>query len=153
MQEAQISSIKSIPTTWSYTYTDDNIIADVAYDLFTTSQSGSTSAEYERMVWLDALGGAGPISASGSPVATPNIGGSTFQLYSGKNGNTQVYSFVASPAIPNYTGDLLAFFDYLASSQGFSKEQYLISIQAGTEPFSGSDAELTTSKYSVALNT
>lgn len=152
MQDTQISTIKSIPTTWSYTYTGSNLIADVSYDMFTTSSSGGSN-EFEIMVWLDTLGGAGPISSSGSPVATPNIGGTSFKLFSGPNGATTVYSFVAASTVNNFSGDILDFFNYLEQNQGFSKSQYLVNIQAGTEPFSGSNALLKTAKYSVSLET
>lgn len=40
-------------------YTGTSIVANVAYDLFTSS-TASGSAEYEIMIWLAALGGAGP---------------------------------------------------------------------------------------------
>jgi xyloglucan-specific endo-beta-1,4-glucanase len=36
-----------------------------------TSSSASGSNAYEIMVWLAALGGAGPISSNGSPIVTP----------------------------------------------------------------------------------
>jgi xyloglucan-specific endo-beta-1,4-glucanase len=45
-------------------YTGSDIVADVSYDIFTSSTSGGAS-EYEIMVWLAALGGAGPISSTG----------------------------------------------------------------------------------------
>jgi xyloglucan-specific endo-beta-1,4-glucanase len=60
-----------------------------------TSSSASGNNAYETMVWLAALGGAGPISSSGSPVAYPSIGGVTWKLYKGPNGSTIVFSFVA----------------------------------------------------------
>jgi xyloglucan-specific endo-beta-1,4-glucanase len=54
------------------------------------------------MIWLAALGGAGPI---GSAIETTTISGTTWKLYYDLNGSTKVYSFVAesevtsSPAI------------------------------------------------------
>ena len=131
-------------------YTGSNIVADVSYDTF-LGNSGSGSANYEVMVWLAALGGAGPISSTGSPIATPNIGGTTFKLYKGPNGSTTVFSFVASSEITNFSGDLMNFFNYLVTSQGVSSSQYLQSIGAGTEPFTGSNAVLTTTKYSAQV--
>ena len=52
-------------------------------------------ATYEIMVWLAALGGAGPISSTGKSIASTTIGGVSWELWSGKNGDMQVYSFVA----------------------------------------------------------
>ena len=104
------------------------------------------------MIWLAALGGAGPISSTGKPVATPTIGSTTFKLYKGPNGSTTVFSFVAESEQPNYSGDLKAFYTYLEENQGVSSSLYLQSIGAGTEPFTGSDAVLTTSAYSTTVS-
>ncbi|KAI0102403.1 family 12 glycosyl hydrolase [Nemania sp. FL0031] len=147
----QISAISTIPTTWKYSYTGTGMVANVAYDLFTSS-SASGSSEYEVMVWLAALGGAGPISSTGSPIATPSLAGSSWKLYEGYNGNMHVFSFVASSQITSFSGDLKAFLSYLTSNQGMSTSQYLTSLGAGTEPFVGSNAVLTTSAYSVSIN-
>lgn len=116
-----------------------------------TAASASGTTEYEIMVWLDALGGAGPISSTGSTIATPTIGSHTWDLYSGPNGDTTVYSFVATSAIEDFSGDLKAFFTYLIDYEGFSSSQYINTIEAGTEPFTGSDAVFTTSAYSVVI--
>lgn len=87
------------------------------------------------MIWLAALGGAGPISSTGSTVATPTIGDNEFELYSGANGDTTVYSFVATSEITEFSGDLMDFFNYLIDNEGLSSSQYITSIGAGTEPF------------------
>ncbi|KAI3327845.1 glycoside hydrolase family 12 protein [Xylariaceae sp. AK1471] len=147
----KISAISSIPSTWKYTYTGSSMVANVAYDLFTSS-SASGSSEFEIMIWLAALGGAGPISSSGSPVATPTIAGVSWKLYDGWNGNMHVYSFVASSQVTNFSGDLKAFLTYLGSNFGMSSSQYLTSLGAGTEPFTGSNAVLTTTAYSAVVN-
>ncbi|MCJ1309314.1 hypothetical protein MMC25_002973 [Agyrium rufum] len=147
-----LSQYKSMATTWKWTYTGSNIIADVAYDSF-LGTSATASAKYEVMVWLGALGGAGPISSTGAPIATPTIGGTSFNLYSGPNGAMTVYSFVAtSKSVTNYSGDLLAFYKYLETSYGVSSSLYLQSVGAGTEPFTGSNAVLTTSAYSLVIS-
>ena len=104
------------------------------------------------MIWLAALGGAGPISSTGSPIATPTIGGHSFKLYSGPNGSMTVYSFVATSEITSFSGDLVDFFDYLESNEGVSAtSNYLQSVGAGTEPFTGSNAVFTTSAYSITV--
>lgn len=58
----QISGISSMESTWSWTYSGENIVTNVAYDVFTSS-TAEGSEEFEIMVWLAALGGAGPISS------------------------------------------------------------------------------------------
>jgi len=147
----KVSAISSIPSTWRWSYSGSNIVADVAYDLFTSSSAGGSN-EYEIMIWLAALGGAGPISQSGSPISTPSIAGTSWKLYFGYNGSVKVYSFVASSQVTSFSGDLLGFLKYLQTNNGFPSSQYVKSIQAGTEPFTGSNAVLTTSAYSVTLN-
>jgi xyloglucan-specific endo-beta-1,4-glucanase len=89
------------------------------------------------MIWLAAIGGAGPISSTGSPVSNGTINGVSFKLYSGPNGSTTVYSFVAMSEATSFSGDILNFFKYLESNEGFPSSQYLLSIGAGTEPFTG----------------
>ena len=79
-------------------YSGTNIVANVAYDTFLgTSATGAQA--YEVMVWLGDFGGASPLSNDGYP-ATPysntTVGGTQFGLDIGANGNTVVYSFVAT---------------------------------------------------------
>ncbi|KAJ5893823.1 hypothetical protein N7495_005514 [Penicillium taxi] len=145
----KLSAISSINTVWEWSFSNEDIVADVSYDLFLSS-SASGSNEYEIMVWLAALGGAGPISSTGSAIATTTIGGVTFKLYSGANGSTTVYSFVAESTTTSFSGDLLDFFKYLEENESLSSSKYLIDVQAGTEPFTGT-AKLTVSEYSVSV--
>lgn len=134
----------------STSYTGSDIVADVAYDLFLSSTADG-DAEYEIMIWLAALGGAGPISSTGKSVASTTIGDVSWDLWSGKNGNMQVYSFVASSPTKSFSGNLMEFFQYLEKNQGLQSSLYLTDVQAGTEPFTGSQADFTTSSYSVSV--
>ncbi|RAL17594.1 putative endoglucanase [Aspergillus homomorphus CBS 101889] len=146
----QLKSICNIPTTWKWSYSGSNIVADVAYDTF-LAESPSGSSKYEIMVWLGALGGAGPISSTGSTIATPTLAGVNWKLYSGPNGDTTVYSFVASSTTEDFSGDLNDFFTYLIEHEGLSKDLYLTTLEAGTEPFTGSNAKLTVSEYTISI--
>lgn len=58
-------------------------------------------------------------------------------LTSRSSSSTTVYSFVAESEATDFSGDILNFFKYLESNEGFSSSQYLVSIGAGTEPFTG----------------
>ncbi|KAJ5654537.1 hypothetical protein N7490_001540 [Penicillium lividum] len=145
----KLSAITSIKSVWKWSYSTTSIVADVSYDMFLAATADG-SDEYEIMVWLAALGGAGPISSTGSAIATVTIDGVSFKLYSGPNGSTTVYSFVATSTVTSFSGDLLSFFTYLIDNEGLSSSLYLVDVQAGTEPFTGS-AELTVSSYSVAV--
>lgn len=133
-------------------YTGSNLVANVAYDLFTAS-TATGSPEFEFMIWLSALGGAGPISSTGSPIATVTLADNSWKLYKGINGQMTVFSFVAAGAdVNNFCADLADFTDYLVTSQGVPGSQILQSVGAGTEPFSGSDAVFKTGRYSVEVN-
>lgn len=99
------------------------------------------------MVWLAALGGAGPISSTGSAIATVTLGGHSFSLYYGLNGSTKVYSFVASSEITSFDMDMMNFYDYLITYEGVSSSSCLITFEAGTEPFTGTSAVLSSNYY------
>lgn len=104
--------------------------------MFAPSSASGTNA-YEFMVWLPTYGGAGPISSGGSPITYPSIGGVTWKLYKGPNGSTTVFSFVAESNQYNFSGDLRNFLSYIVNYEGVPNSQYLKSIGAGTEPFTG----------------
>ncbi|KAF7950201.1 hypothetical protein EAE96_007492 [Botrytis aclada] len=147
----KVSSISAIPAVWKWGYTGSSIVADVSWDIFTASTAGGTN-EYEIMIWLAAIGGAGPISSTGSPIATATIAGYEFKLYSGPNGDTTVYSFVASTEATNFDGDLMDFLNYLATNEGWSTSQYINVLEAGTEPFTGTNAVFDVTAYSVSIS-
>ncbi|KAJ5400820.1 hypothetical protein N7465_011309 [Penicillium sp. CMV-2018d] len=152
-----LSTVKSLKSDWTWrpanclrnSYSNTNIVADVAYDLFLSS-TPTGSEEYEIMVWLAALGGAGPISSTGKAIATVTLNGVEWDVWVGPNGQMTVYSFVAKSTVSHFSGDLLDFFDYLVKNQGLPNGKYLKTVQAGTEPFTGT-SELTVSNYSVEL--
>ncbi|KAF4918110.1 putative xyloglucan-specific endo-beta-1,4-glucanase A [Colletotrichum viniferum] len=147
----KLSAIKSIPSKWTWSYTGSSIVADVAYDLWLAPSVGANN-KYEIMIWLGSYGGAGPISSTGSKIASPKIAGTTWSLFSGPNGDTTVFSFVAPSNIASFDGDLKDFFDYLVSSQGVAKTNVVTSLQAGTEPFSGTNAVFKTSAISISVS-
>ncbi|KAJ4474350.1 glycoside hydrolase family 12 protein [Lentinula aciculospora] len=155
----QLSAISSIPSTWDWTIsTSGTIVADVAYDIFTSDTSGG-SATNEIMIWL-ANFNAGPISSSYNADGQPNpiasdisIAGQSWNLYSGSNGANAVWSFLPSTSgatITSFSGDINLFFNYLTTNEGLSTSQFLTTFQAGTEATSGS-ATLTTTNYSVTI--
>jgi xyloglucan-specific endo-beta-1,4-glucanase len=154
----QLSAINSIQSTWKWSQTTSgSVVADVAYDLFTSNTAGGSNVN-EIMIWLANID-AGPISATyGSngqptPVASNlSLAGQTWNLYFGSNGSNNVYSFLpaSGSSITSFSGDINLFLKYLTANEGVSTSQYLITAQAGTEPTSGS-ATLTTSAYSMVI--
>ncbi|KAG0694009.1 glycoside hydrolase family 12 protein [Suillus ampliporus] len=153
----QLGAIYSMPSTWKWSQSSTGtVVADVAYDLFTSDTPGGSNVN-EIMIWL-ALFDWGPISAqynatSAVPIVTGiPIQGYTWDLYSGNNGVNQVYSFVlTSGTIKKFKGDVYKFISYLIDNEGMSSSQYLTAAQAGTEAVSGT-ATFTTSEYSLSIN-
>lgn len=81
----QVSQYNSIPAYWNFNYTGEGLVADVAFDIFTTSGLGDGD-DYEIMLWLGKYGDAAPISSSAHPIATNvNLVGKVFDLYKGPN--------------------------------------------------------------------
>ena len=133
-------------------YSGSGLRANVAYDTFVGTSCNSAQA-YEVMIWLGVYGGVSPLSNNGyppTPTASPKIGNTVFNLIVGTNGATTVYSFVAQTNTTSYSGDLLAFYKYLETNQKLPATDYLQVIQAGSEVFTGSGAELLTSGYSIS---
>ncbi|KAF9268439.1 endocellulase [Marasmius fiardii PR-910] len=154
----QLQNVTSAPTTWTWSYQSrsDGIRANVAYDIWTGVPSVGTPASqnssYEIMIWLSSLGGIEPIGDS--PVTTNvSLAGYTWDIWRGPNQNWEVLSFVVKDVadVTNFNVDLNEFFEYLIANQVVAPTQYIQSIQAGTEAFTGS-AVLVTSNYSVAVN-
>ncbi|KDN38892.1 hypothetical protein RSAG8_09173, partial [Rhizoctonia solani AG-8 WAC10335] len=149
----KLNAIGKIPTTWRWTYNAAStaLIADVSYDLWLSnvpnSGTGSKDTTFEVMIWLSNRR-AGP---AGSKVATANINGLNWGLFKGRVGTWDVYSFVAPSELSNYNADLKPFLTHLINSRGISSNQYLVALQAGTEPFEGSGT-LTTTAYTAAIN-
>ena len=136
-------------------YTGNSIRANVAYDTF-LGTCPTCNQDYEVMFWLCDYGVIYPLSDNGyppTPVATPNIDGVDWNLIVGHNGNMKVYTFVTRyHDIPNFNGDLMNFYRYLQSNYGLNPGLYLQKVQAGTEVFTGSNAVLTTSGYTISVS-
>uniref|UniRef100_M4BGG1 Uncharacterized protein n=1 Tax=Hyaloperonospora arabidopsidis (strain Emoy2) TaxID=559515 RepID=M4BGG1_HYAAE len=148
-----LTEVDSIPSSIEFKVKySGKAVANVAYDLFTSS-TAEGEKKFEIMIWMAAIGGAGPISSTGKPIDTAKIAGVEWSVFSGPNGQMVVYSFVASKPSNNFEGDLMEFFDYLAKSQKFKMRQYLIKVECGMEPFIGKDVSLTVSKYSTVVKT
>ncbi|KAJ7681534.1 glycoside hydrolase family 12 protein [Mycena olivaceomarginata] len=145
-----LGGITSIPTAWSWSYTSasSGLVSDVSYDLWLSATAGTTGASasstYEVMVWLKLL----PLVLQSETVS---INGISWRLYRGTVKTWTIFSFVAPSEVTNYNSDLKPFFTYLTQNQGVPSSQFLVQVQAGTEPFVGS-ATLSTLSYSMSIN-
>ncbi|KAK4222310.1 endoglucanase [Podospora fimiseda] len=144
----KISSVKQMPTSVTWQYDNENIRANVAYDVFTAEDPNhvNSSGDYELMVWLARYGNVYPI---GQVVAQVNLAGRTWDLWTGYNGAMRVYSFVPpSGTIKNFSADLKEFYNYLERNHQFpSSRQNIIVYQIGTEAFTGGPATFTCSQF------
>ena len=137
----------------SCSYTGSDVRANVAYDTFLGNSCGGGQV-YEVMVWLADLGyEIYPLSDNGyppTPTASPYIGNAQFNLVLGHYNDIVVYSFVATSEATDFSGDLRDFYSYLETNEGLPGTASLLVIQAGTEVFTGSDAELQTYGFSIS---
>ncbi|KAF7561223.1 hypothetical protein G7046_g2925 [Stylonectria norvegica] len=149
-----ITSIVSIPTVASWSYKGSNIRADVAYDLFTAANKEHSLiyGDYELMIWLARIGGVYPIGPSQGIVT---IGGQTWELFKGLNTkrNMTVFTYVATTQRTSWNSDIKPFFNHMASAHGYpASSQYLLTLEFGTEPFTGSGATFTVGHWDAHLN-
>ncbi|KAJ4370134.1 hypothetical protein N0V86_008870 [Didymella sp. IMI 355093] len=150
----KMNNIKSMPTSIQWDYSNRDVRANVAYDVFTAADPNhdKSSGDYELMVWLARIGGVYPI---GNKVTTVNVAGFNWDLYIGPNGSMKVFSFIPADGSWKFSfnADLKQFFNYLAQSQGYPiNNQNLIVFQQGTEPFTGTQTTYTVSSFSASVN-
>jgi len=155
----QLNSIANCWTNWNWYYSAaSGVQADVSYDIWFAAspvspplagQAVSGVSTYEIMVWLGQADGIDPI---GSPITTVSLSGYSWQVWKGTNQGWTVFSFLRTGGdINNFSSDLNVFYQYLIQHQGVPGNQYLVALEAGTEPMMGS-ATLVTSNYNVAVN-
>lgn len=106
------------------------------------------SDEYEIMASLAALGGRRPHLLPG--LADCQNHHRWRDIRPGHEQQHDDVSFVASVETTSFSADTLDIFKYLEQNKGLSSSLYLVTLGAGTEPFTGI-AELINSAYSVAL--
>ncbi|KOS19957.1 Endoglucanase-1 [Escovopsis weberi] len=146
----RISSISSMPTEATWDYTGSDIRADVAYDVFSSSVPTNPTWDGDFEIML--LGKFGDVGPLGSSQGTVTVAGRSWELFWGYNGAMQVYSFVAPTNINQFSGDFKNFFDFLSESKGVNfDDQYLLSYQFGSEPFTGDCSKFTTSHWSAEV--
>lgn len=66
-------------------------------------------------------------------MGTADVGGTTWQVWNGMNGDMNVYSFVAPSPVTSFNTDIKDFFTHLTDSYSFpASSQYLISMFSHT---------------------
>lgn len=129
---AQLSSISGAPSSAGFAYVD-NAVFNAAYDIWLDPEPKTDGAsQTEIMIWFNRVG---PIQPIGSQIGTEDVGGRTWEVWTGNNGINDVISFVAPSAIDQWSFDAA---DFIASAvaHGLADESwYLTSVQAGFEPW------------------
>ncbi|KAI8940569.1 hypothetical protein NX059_004246 [Plenodomus lindquistii] len=142
--ETRLSAIKSIPASYSWTLTNTTAYkGNVCFDFMTSDTKGdSTSSNaQELMLWLEYTGGQLPIGWVEGPKATiPNLYGTSWKLYQGKNEDTGI---TVSSLLPDkqfrgvFTGDIKEWLAALVKVGVFTDTTFVNVGNGGTEPFYG----------------
>ncbi|KAJ5721526.1 uncharacterized protein N7483_009460 [Penicillium malachiteum] len=133
-----------------------NVAIDMFFDSDKTTAQNSTSAEFEVMVWFARFGASSdPIGYSEGVVTTHTVNGTTFDLYSGTNSNSQnVLTWIAANTTEEFSGDIYPLITDLYSLSGSNypaKTDYMGIFQFGTEAFSA-DTNVTFSVSSLSID-
>ncbi|MFG1807862.1 cellulose binding domain-containing protein [Streptomyces sp. NPDC049040] len=145
---AQLSAISSAPTSVSFNYVG-NAVYDAAYDIWldpTPRKDGVNKTEI--MVWYHQTS---PVQPVGSRVGTANVGGRSWDVWTGNNGSNDVISFVAPSAISSWNFDVKAFANETIARGMAQSSWYLTSVQAGFEPWQNG-AGLAVTSFSSSVN-
>ncbi|MEV6494602.1 cellulose binding domain-containing protein, partial [Actinoplanes sp. NPDC051633] len=144
----RVSEISSLTSTVGYRYVS-GATYDAAYDIWLdpTPKTDGVSA-MEIMIWFNRQGSIQPI---GSPVGNTTIGGRTWQVWQGSNGQNNVISYVAPSAITSWSFNVLEFINDVRTRGAITNQWYLTSVQAGFEPWIGG-AGLAVTDFSLAVN-
>lgn len=129
----QVRNIRSATTGFDLRYTSTGTY-NAAYDIWldpTPRRDGQNGTEI--MIWLNRQGSIQPI---GSRVGTTQIGGRTWEVWSGNIG-WNVVSYVAPSPIRSGGLNVLDFINDVRRRGAITNDWYLTSIQAGFEPWIG----------------
>ncbi|KAJ5784372.1 uncharacterized protein N7503_009584 [Penicillium pulvis] len=118
-----------------------NVAVDMFFDSDKATAQGSTTAQFEVMVWFARFGASSdPIGYSDGVVTNHTINGTIFGLYTGTNSNNQtVLTWIASEKTEQFQGDIYPLITDLYTLSGTtypSKTDYMGIFQFGTEAFS-----------------
>jgi len=147
----QLISLHSLRTAWSFDLTCARLGGiNVTYDIWLSSNpdSGGKNPTGEVMIWLYHTGDIRPIGSRQTSLTIEDI---EWDLWKGPHPVSAwpVYSFIRRINTKTQNLDLINFFQYLASA-GLSDSDYLLSVQAGAEVFTG-EGRLDTTFYSIDI--
>ncbi|MGC1375756.1 MAG: hypothetical protein WA821_06025 [Anaerolineales bacterium] len=144
----QISAISAANTNVSLTYPGSGTY-DAAYDIWLNADTNVSGVQdTEIMIWLNHVGSIQPI---GSNTGTVTLGGRSWAVWVGNNGQNNVVSYEGS-GITSFNTDVKPFLlDAITRGSGFGTTAwYLTSMQMGFEPWV-SGVGLTINSFSAAI--
>jgi hypothetical protein len=143
--DVPISSFNAITSTFAATSPHVGIY-NVAYDIWTNGVATSGSTEF--MIWTENYNQV----PAGSHVATPNLGGRTYDVY--KTANNQYIAFVPTVVLTSGTLDLLEIFNWTTSQGWFPANSTLGQICFGVEivDTGGAEARFDFTDFSITSN-
>ncbi|WP_299537418.1 GH12 family glycosyl hydrolase domain-containing protein [uncultured Streptomyces sp.] len=143
----RIDTIAAVPTSLTYGYVG-NATYNASFDIWLDPQPKTDGVnKTEIMIWFNRVGSIQPI---GRPVGTADVGGRSWEVWTGNNGGNDVISFLAPSAIPSWSFDVKDFVDHTVSRGMAAANWYLTSVQAGFEPWVGG-AGLSLSSFSSSV--
>jgi hypothetical protein len=132
----QVSAISSIETGF---HTNSGSISgtfNAAYDIWTSSNSGGSTAEYFVMLWPKTVGS---ISPAGQVTGSVSIEGYQWEVWTGGTGqgNAPYIAYKLTSGVDDLDVDLAPFFQDAVANRGLPSNQWIINIQAGFEIWGG----------------
>jgi hypothetical protein len=131
----QISAISTANTSTTVSYPSSGTY-DAAYDIWLNADTNVSGVQdTEIMIWLNRVGSIQPI---GSNTGNVTLGGRTWAVWVGNNGQNNVVSY-QSTGITSFSADIKPFIlDAITRGGGFGNTSwYLTSMQMGFEPWIG----------------
>ncbi|WAL98909.1 glycoside hydrolase family 12 protein [Streptomyces sp. Je 1-369] len=101
-----------------------------AGDYNTSYDIWDTDYDYEIMLWVNRHGNVGPL---GTPQGTARLGGHTWDVYKGSNGNNEVFSFLRTSDSSTGTVDILPILKWIKNTKGWMGNETIGDVQFGYE--------------------
>jgi hypothetical protein len=147
IQECQISSA---PSAWDVTPAANgnwNIAYDVWFNPNMTTSANSTGLE--MMIWINHMGTIQP--AGSVAVSSVSIDGMAWDIWKNQSSqNSGTITYKATTPTNSVSFDLLPFFQDMVSRGYLSSDQWLISVEAGTEIWTAGSG-FATNSFSVSV--
>ncbi|GAA3439081.1 GH12 family glycosyl hydrolase domain-containing protein [Kutzneria kofuensis] len=140
----QVSKIASSTSSWSTTQPASGAY-DVAYDLWTNSAptTGGQPDGSEIMIWLNSRGGVSPF---GAKVASANIAGLNWDVWTGRQTSWNIVSYVLQGGGTAFNGlNVKALIDDSVARGVTNANHYLLDAEAGFEIWKGGQGLATNS--------